>query len=149
MGEHSTVSGQKTWTTLAHWADWIFAPVCTDGNAAKKQRGIGFVLIKMKTPGITVRPIATLDGEQEINEVFADGVKVTVENMVGDEPRPSTCPKCPLSNEHSGHARLAISKERIRPQRRIASETPSSGRSLFETFVSASARLRSRWSARR
>jgi hypothetical protein len=121
------------------------------------------VLIKMKTPGITVRPIATLDGEQEINEVFVDGVKVPVENMVGVEPRPWTCPKCPISNEHSGHARVAISnpkcpisnersaharvaisKERIRPQRRVASETPSSGRSLFETLLSASARLRSR-----
>jgi alkylation response protein AidB-like acyl-CoA dehydrogenase len=144
VGEHSTVSGQKTWTTLANWADWIFAPVCTDGNAAKKQRGVGFVLIKRKTPGITVRPIATLDGEPEINEVFVDGVKMPVENMVGDEPRPSTCPKCPISNEHSGRARVAISKERIRPQKRVVSETLSSGRSLCETLLSASARLRSR-----
>jgi alkylation response protein AidB-like acyl-CoA dehydrogenase len=132
VGEHYIVNGQKTWTTLAHWADWIFALVRTDPNAAKKQQGIGFLLIDMKSPGITVRPIVTIDGEHEINEVFFDDVKVPVENMVGDETRGWDCAKFLLSNERTGQARVGMSKERIRRLKRIASETPSGGRPLIE-----------------
>ncbi|MBO0765824.1 MAG: acyl-CoA dehydrogenase family protein, partial [Hyphomicrobiaceae bacterium] len=73
--DHYIVNGQKTWTTLAQHADWIFCLVRTD-PAAKKQLGISFLLIDMKTPGITVRPIQTIDGGREVNEVFFDDVKV-------------------------------------------------------------------------
>ena len=73
-GDHYVVNGQKTWTTLAQYADWIFCLVRTD-PAAKKQEGISFLLIDMKTPGITVRPIITIDGRHEVNEVFFDDVQ--------------------------------------------------------------------------
>jgi pimeloyl-CoA dehydrogenase large subunit len=131
-GDHYIVSGQKTWTTLAHWANWIFTLVRTDPKAAKRQQGIGFLLIDMTSPGITVRPIVTIDGEHEINEVFFDDVKVPVENMVGDETRGWDCAKFLLSNERTGQARVGMSKERIRRLKRIASEAPSGGRPLIE-----------------
>ena len=83
-GDHYVVNGQKTWTTLAQHADWIFCLVRTDPQA-KKQEGISFLLIDMKTPGITVRPIVTIDGGREVNEVFFDDVKVPAENLVGEE----------------------------------------------------------------
>jgi alkylation response protein AidB-like acyl-CoA dehydrogenase len=93
-GKHYIVNGQKTWTTLGQHADMIFCLVRTDPEA-KKQEGISFLLIDMKTPGITVRPIIMLDEEHEVNEVFFDNVKVPVENRVGEEnragPMPSTC----------------------------------------------------------
>ena len=79
-GDHYVVNGQKTWTTLAQYADWIFCLVRTD-PAAKKQEGISFLLIDMKTPGITVRPIQTIDGGHEVNEVFFDDVRVPAENL--------------------------------------------------------------------
>ena len=81
-GDHYIVNGQKTWTTLAQHADWIFCLVRTDPQA-KKQEGISFLLIDMNTPGITVRPIITIEGGHEVNEVFFDDVKVPAENLVG------------------------------------------------------------------
>ncbi len=83
-GDHYIVNGQKTWTTWAHWADWMFCLVKTD-TTCKPQAGISFLLIDMKTPGITVRPIKTIDGDLEVNEVFLENVKVPVENLVGEE----------------------------------------------------------------
>jgi len=82
-GDHYVVNGQKIWTTLGHYADWIFCLVRTDANMAKKQEGISFLLIDMKTPGITVRPLILMDGGHEVNEVFFDDVKVPKENLVG------------------------------------------------------------------
>jgi alkylation response protein AidB-like acyl-CoA dehydrogenase len=132
VDDHYIVNGQKTWTTLAHWADWMFALVRTDPNAKKKQEGIGFLLIDMKSPGITVRPIVTIDGEHEINEVFFDDVKVPADNMVGDATRGWDCAKFLLSNERTGQARVGMSKERIRRLKRIAAATPAGGRPLIE-----------------
>ena len=83
-GGHYIVNGQKIWTTWAHWADWIFCLVRTSAGG-RPQEGISFLLIDMKTPGITVRPIHTLDGEAEFNEVFFNDVRVPAENLVGDE----------------------------------------------------------------
>ena len=83
-GDHYVVNGQKTWTTMAQYADWIFCLVRTDAKA-KKQEGISFLLIDMKTPGVTVRPIQTIDGGHEVNEVFFDDVQVPRANLVGDE----------------------------------------------------------------
>ena len=82
---HYVVTGQKIWTTLAHYADWIFCLVRTDGSREKRQDGISFLLIDMKTPGITVRPIILMDGGHETNEVFFDDVKVPAENLVHEE----------------------------------------------------------------
>src|SRR2546421_730567 len=81
---HYRVNGQKTWNTLGQYADWIFCLVRTSTDA-RPQQGISFLLIDMKSPGITVRPIITIDGEHEINDIFFDNVQVPVENLVGEE----------------------------------------------------------------
>jgi pimeloyl-CoA dehydrogenase large subunit len=119
-GDHYVVNGQKTWTTLAQHADWIFCLVRTD-PAAKKQEGISFLLIDMKTPGITVRPIETLDGGHEVNEVFFDDVRVPVENLVGQENKGWDYAKFLLGNERTNIARVGVSKERLRRIRELAS----------------------------
>src|SRR6202035_2498125 len=116
---HYVVNGQKTWTTLAQHADWIFCLVRTD-PAAKKQQGISFLLIDMKTPGITVRPIQTIDGGYEVNEVFFDEVRVPLENRVGEENRGWDYAKFLLGNERTGIARVGTSKARIRRLKEIA-----------------------------
>ncbi len=90
-GDKYIVNGQKTWTTLAQYADWIFCLVRTDPTA-KKQSGISFLLIDMKSKGISVRPIITIEGGHEVNEVFFDDVEVPVENLVGEENKAGTTP---------------------------------------------------------
>ncbi|BAT60369.1 acryloyl-CoA reductase (NADH) [Variibacter gotjawalensis] len=119
-GDHYIVNGQKTWTTLAQHADWIFMLVRTD-SAAKKQEGISFLLIDMKTPGITVRPIQTIDGGHEVNEVFFDDVRVPVENLVGQENKGWDYAKFLLSNERVNIARVGATKQRIRRIKELAS----------------------------
>ena len=127
---HYVVNGQKTWTTLAQYADWIFCLVRTD-PAAKKQQGISFLLIDMKTPGITVRPIQTIDGGREVNEVFFDDVKVPVENLVGEENKGWDYAKFLLGNERTGIARVGISKARIRRLKELAALEQSGGKPLI------------------
>src|ERR1700756_594341 len=122
-GDHYVVSGQKTWTTLAQHADWIFCLVRTD-PAAKKQEGISFLLIDMKTPGITVRPITTIDGGKEVNEVFFDDVRVPVTNRIGEENKGWDYAKFLLGNERTGIARVGVSKMRIRHAKDLAKRTP-------------------------
>ena len=118
-GDHYLVTGQKTWTTLAQYADWIFCLVRTD-PAAKPQEGISFVLIDMTSPGITVRPIQTIDGGHEVNEVFFDDVKVPLGNLVGQENKGWDYAKFLLGNERTGIARVGTSKERIRRIKELA-----------------------------
>src|ERR671933_417468 len=130
-GDSYVVNGQKTWTTLAQHADWIFCLARTD-PAAKKQEGISFLLIDMKTPGITVRPIQTIDGGREVNEVFFDDVRVPVENRVGEENRGWDYAKFLLGNERFGIARVVVSKERIRRIKELAALTQDGGRPLIE-----------------
>ncbi|MGC1575624.1 MAG: acyl-CoA dehydrogenase family protein, partial [Beijerinckiaceae bacterium] len=113
-GDHYIVNGQKTWTTYAQYANWIFCLVRTDPQAGKPQEGISFLLIDMKSPGVTLRPIVTVDGGREINEVFLDDVKVPVENLVGVENRGWDCAKFLLSNERVNTARIGATKERLR-----------------------------------
>jgi pimeloyl-CoA dehydrogenase large subunit len=131
QGEHYIVNGQKTWTTLAQYADWIFCLVRTD-PAAKKQLGISFLLIDMRTPGITVRPIQTIDGGHEVNEVFFDDVKVPAENLVGQEHRGWDCAKFLLGNERTGIARVGYSKQRVQRIRALASRVMAGDRPLIE-----------------
>jgi pimeloyl-CoA dehydrogenase large subunit len=119
-GDHYVVNGQKTWTTLAQHADWIFCLARTDA-AAKKQEGISFLLIDMTSPGVTVRPIQTIDGGREVNEVFFDDVRVPVENLVGQENKGWDYAKFLLGNERVGIARVGVSKERLRRVRELAS----------------------------
>lgn len=123
-GDDYIVDGQKTWTTLGQYADWIFCLVRTD-PAAKKQAGISFLLIDMKSPGITVRPIITIDGRHEVNEIFFDAVRVPVDNLVGEENRGWDYAKFLLANERTGIARIGMSKERIARIKRLAKSTPA------------------------
>lgn len=102
-GDHYVVNGQKTWTTLGQHANMIFCLARTS-REAKKQQGISFLLIDMKTPGIEVRPIITIDGEHEVNEVFFTDVRVPVENLVGEEGQGWTCAKYLLGYERTGMA---------------------------------------------
>src|SRR5215831_6028563 len=125
------INGQKTWTTTAQYADWIFCLVRTD-PAAKKQEGISFILIDMKTPGITVRPIVTIDGGREVNEVFFDDVNVPAENLVGQENKGWDYAKFLLGNERTGIARVGMSKERIRRLRELAALERADERPLIE-----------------
>ena len=118
-GEHYVVNGQKTWTTLAQYADWIFCLVRTNPGV-KKQEGISFLLIDMQTPGITIRPIQTIDGGIEVNEVWFDDVRVPVENLVGEENRGWDYAKFLLGNERTGIARVGVSKARIRRIKQLA-----------------------------
>jgi pimeloyl-CoA dehydrogenase large subunit len=129
-GDFYIVNGQKTWTTLAQHADWIFCLVRTD-REAKKQEGISFLLIDMKTPGITVRPIITIEGGHEVNEVFFDEVKVPVENLVGRENKGWDYAKYLLGRERTGIARVGVSKERLRRVRELAALTPDGDRPLI------------------
>jgi len=129
---HYVINGQKTWTTTAQYADWIFCLVRTDPGAAKKQEGISFILIDMKSPGITVRPIVTIDGGAEVNEVFFDDVKVPAENLVGQENKGWDYAKFLLGNERTGIARVGASKERLRRLRELAALERSDDRPLLE-----------------
>ncbi len=108
------VNGQKTWTTLAHLADWIFCLVRTDAAIERKQDGISFLLIDMKTPGITVRPLTLMDGGHEVNEVFFDDVEVPVDNRVHEEDKGWTVAKYLLGHERMNTARIGTSQARAR-----------------------------------
>ncbi|WP_414828884.1 acyl-CoA dehydrogenase family protein [Alteromonas sp. H39] len=111
-GDNYIVNGVKTWTTLGHYADWIFCLVRTS-DTGKKQEGISFLLIDMNSPGVTVKPIITLDGRREVNEVFFEDVKVPVENLVGEEGKGWTYGKVLLTHERSNIAGVATSKQRL------------------------------------
>jgi alkylation response protein AidB-like acyl-CoA dehydrogenase len=130
-GDHYVVNGQKTWTTLAHYADWMFCLVRTDPEA-RQQRGISFLLIDMKTPGISVRPIITLDGEHEVNEVFFDNVRVPVANLVGEENHGWTCAKYLLTHERTSIGGIAQNKALLTRLKRIASQEVRDGQPLIE-----------------
>ena len=131
QGDYWVVNGQKIWTTLAQYADWCFLLVRTD-PAAKKQLGISYLMVRMDTPGITVRPIVTMEGGKEVNEVFFDNVKVPVENLVGEENRGWDCAKYLLGNERTGIARVGTSKMRVRRIKELARMVPSGDGTLLD-----------------
>ena len=112
-GERYIVNGQKIWTTLAHYADWIFCLVRTDPDTARRQEGISFLLIDMKTPGITVRPLILMDGAHEVNEVFFDDVQVPVDNRVHAEGKGWTVAKYLLGYERMNTGRIGESKRQL------------------------------------
>lgn len=130
-GDAYTVNGQKTWTTQAHWADWMFCLVRTDWDA-KQQEGISFLLIDMTSPGVTVRPIITLDGEHQVNEVFFDNVKVPAKNLVGEENKGWDYAKFLLSNERTGIAGVGQSKSEFARLKAIAETEKRRGAPLSE-----------------
>ncbi|MBL8330651.1 MAG: acyl-CoA dehydrogenase family protein [Rubrivivax sp.] len=119
QGDHYVVNGQKTWTTLGQYGEWIFCLVRTSSDG-KPQTGISFLLIDMKSPGVTVRPIVLLDGEPEVNEVFFDNVKVPVENLIGEENKGWTYAKHLLSHERTNIADVNRAKRELERLKRIA-----------------------------
>ena len=128
---HYLVNGQKTWTTLAQHADWIFCLVRTS-SGGRAQEGISFLLIDMKSPGVTVRPIVMLDGEHEINEVWFEDVKVPLENLVGEENKGWTYAKYLLGHERTGIAEVGRSKRELARLKSVARAQRSRGRPLIE-----------------
>lgn len=112
-GDHWVVNGTKTWTTMAHCADWMFALVRTNSDVARRQEGISFLLIDMQTPGISIKPILTIDGGHEVNEVHFENVRVPVDNLVGEEGRGWTYGKVLLEHERTGTAMVGRSWYRI------------------------------------
>jgi alkylation response protein AidB-like acyl-CoA dehydrogenase len=142
-GDFYIVNGQKIWTSTAHNADWCFCLVRTNPAAAKRQEGISFLLIDMKTPGIEVRPIISIDGSHHLNEVFFTDVKVPAENLVGEENKGWNVAKFLLGNERTGIARLGKSKERVRYAKEVAREVRMNGKPLIEdhTFRTRVAQL--------
>jgi len=118
-GDYYIVNGQKTWTTLGQYGDWIFCLVRTS-NEGKPQTGISFLLIDMKSPGITVRPIITLEGEHEVNEVFFDNVEVPADNLVGEENKGWTYAKYLLAHERTNIADVNRAKRELERLKRLA-----------------------------
>ncbi len=129
-GDHYIVNGQKTWTTLGQHADMIFCLVRTD-STVRKQEGISFLLIDMKTPGITVRPIIMLDEEHEVNEVFFDNVRVPVSNLVGQENKGWTYAKYLLGHERTGIAAVGRSKRELTFLKQLAMQQTKRGAPLL------------------
>lgn len=131
-GDAYILNGEKIWTTGAQKSDWIFLLARTAPEAPKKQQGISFLLADMTTPGITVRPIETIDGGNELNQVFFDEVRVPAENLIGEENRGWDCAKYLLAHERTNVARIGFTKQRLRRVRAIAGEVPAGGRPLIE-----------------
>ena len=130
-GDVYVVNGQKTWTTLGQYGDWIFTLVRTDPNAPKKQQGISFLLIDMTSPGLTVRPIRLIDGSVEVNEVFFEDVRVPVANLVGEENMGWTYAKFLLGNERVGVAPVGSTKRLLGQAKQYA------GKQLSDPLVAA------------
>ena len=137
-GDHYVINGQKTWTTLGQFADWIFLLVRTDPNAPKKQAGISFILVEMNTPGITLRPIKLIDGSYEVNEVFFEDVRVPANQLVGEENAGWSYAKFLLSNERTGIARIGTTKVWLAEVKELAAKTPVGHGSLLDDPLFAS-----------
>ena len=121
--DHYVVNGTKTWTTLGQYADWIFLLARTTRDVARRQEGISFMLADMNTPGISVKPIITLDGEHEVNEIHFEDVKIPVENLIGEEGKGWTYGKLLLQHERTNIAGVARSEVRLKRLRSQASQS--------------------------
>jgi len=131
-GDYYIVNGQKIWTTMAQFADWIFCLVRTDPNPGKKQEGISFLLFDMKTPGITIRPLILMDGRHEVNEVFFDDVKVPTENLVHKEGDGWTVAKYLLGYERMGTGQVGASKRELAKLKTLAAQQLKNGKPLID-----------------
>jgi alkylation response protein AidB-like acyl-CoA dehydrogenase len=136
-GDSYIVNGQKIWTTLAQYADWIFCLVRTDLNAPKKQAGISFLLFDVKSPGVTIRPIKLIDGSYEVNEVFFENVRVPADQLVGEENMGWTYAKFLLGNERTGITGVGRTKVKIGVAKDYARQTKSGSGTLLEDPVFA------------
>jgi alkylation response protein AidB-like acyl-CoA dehydrogenase len=131
-GDHYVVNGQKTWTTLGQYGDWIFNLVRTDPEAPKRQQGISFLLVDMTSPGVTVRPIELIDGGHEVNEVFFEDVRVPAENLVGEENKGWDYAKFLLGNERVGVAPVGSIKRVLATAKEQAATAGPGGTSLLD-----------------
>jgi hypothetical protein len=130
-GDEYVLNGSKIWTTYAQYADWIFCLVRTD-SSGRKQEGITFLLIDMKSPGVTVRPINTIDGFHHLNEVFFDNVRVPVQNRIGEEGKGWTYAKSLLVQERLSIAEVTDSKRGLAQLREQARREVNGGLCLLE-----------------
>ncbi len=130
-GDHYVVNGQKVWTTYAQWADWLFCLVRTDRDD-KPQTGISFLLIDMKSPGVTVKPIRTMDGFEHVNEVWLEDVKVPAENLIGEEGKGWTYAKFLLKNERTAGAIVGWAWHVLDRLKKHARETLVNGVALID-----------------
>jgi alkylation response protein AidB-like acyl-CoA dehydrogenase len=147
-GDHYVVNGIKAWTTLAQHADWIFCLVRTD-PAAKKQQGISFLLIDMKTPGVSVHPVITMEGDHEVNETHFEDVQVPAENLIYQENRGWDCAKYLLTHERTNIAQIGVLKRWLRRLKResakikvgdgVLLEQPSFARRVAEVEIQLTA----------
>jgi alkylation response protein AidB-like acyl-CoA dehydrogenase len=131
-GDTYVVNGQKTWTTLGQYADWIFLLARTDPTAPKRQAGISFLLADMSSPGITLRPIKLIDGGYEVNEVFFEDVRIPADQLVGEENQGWTYAKFLLGNERTGIARIGTTKVWLAQVKERAASTPAGAGTLLE-----------------
>lgn len=131
-GDEYVINGQKTWTTLGQHADWIFCLVRTDPKATKPQTGISFIVVPMDAPGVEIRPIITLDGSHEVNEVWFTDVRVPAEYLVGEENKGWNYAKFLLQNERIGIAGIGVSKNELAGLKRLAGAEKKNGKPLIE-----------------
>lgn len=136
-GDDYVINGQKTWTTLGQYADWIFLLARTNPEAPKKQAGISFLLAEMSTPGITLRPIKLIDGGYEVNEVFFEDVRVPANQLVGEENQGWTYAKFLLGNERSGIARIGLTKSWMAQVKERAAQVDINGVALLDDPIFA------------
>ncbi|SDN83157.1 acyl-CoA dehydrogenase family protein [Pseudomonas jinjuensis] len=130
-GDHYVVNGQKVWTTYAQWADWLFCLVRTN-NEGKPQQGISFLLIDMRSPGVTVKPIHTMDGYRHVNEVWLENVRVPLENLVGEEGKGWSYAKFLLQNERTAGAIVGLAWHVLDRLKRLAAEPDEQGARLLD-----------------
>jgi len=133
-GDNYLVNGAKIWTTFAQYADWIFCLVRTTKDM-RKQQGISFLLIDMKTPGITVKPIVTIDGKHSLNEVHFENVLVPRDNLIGEQDKGWTYAKALLAHERTGMAEVADSKRMLRTLKQRATEEVNGGQAMINDPV--------------
>jgi len=130
-GDHYVVTGQKVWTTYAQWADWLFCLVRTS-NDGKPQNGISFLLIDMRSPGVTVKPIHTMDGYHHVNEVWLENVRVPAANLVGEEGAGWTYAKFLLKNERTAGAIVGLAWHVLERLKKLARDTQVDGCRLID-----------------
>lgn len=136
-GDSYIVNGQKIWTTLGQYADWIFCLVRTDPNAPKKQAGISFLLFDVTSPGVTIRPIKLIDGGYEVNEVFFENVRVPADQLVGAENQGWAYAKFLLGNERTGITGVGRTKVKLGVAKEYARQTTAGAGTLLADPVFA------------
>ena len=134
VGDEYIVNGQKVWTTFAQFADWIFCLVRTS-KEIRKQQGISFLLIDMKSSGVSIKPIVTIDGKHSLNEVLFDDVKVPVENLIGEQDKGWTYAKALLMHERAGIAEVADSRSSLNALKAQAADEICGGTPIIEDPV--------------